>query len=85
MLNEDISRKFYGLFTYPAHEYLPGFTELPTDHYYRAYYLAVYNVSLEIVFTYLLEINHSFNLLNQNADLLSCSKLNDDKCYLTYC
>ncbi|PAV77319.1 hypothetical protein WR25_08405 [Diploscapter pachys] len=43
MLNEDISRKFYGLFTYPAYEYLPGFTELPTDHYYRAYYLAVYN------------------------------------------
>uniref|UniRef100_A0A8R1I1S3 Uncharacterized protein n=1 Tax=Caenorhabditis japonica TaxID=281687 RepID=A0A8R1I1S3_CAEJA len=24
------------------HEFLPGFTENPADHYYRAYYLAVY-------------------------------------------
>uniref|UniRef100_A0A1I7X7D0 Sulfatase domain-containing protein n=1 Tax=Heterorhabditis bacteriophora TaxID=37862 RepID=A0A1I7X7D0_HETBA len=42
MLNEDISRKELGLFHYPLNEFLPGFTEPPADHFYRAYYLAVY-------------------------------------------
>ncbi|CAD6199729.1 unnamed protein product [Caenorhabditis auriculariae] len=42
MLNEDISMKHLGLFNYPAKEFQPGFTEPPADHYYRAYYLAVY-------------------------------------------
>ncbi|KHJ95191.1 hypothetical protein OESDEN_04870 [Oesophagostomum dentatum] len=42
MFNEDISVKHLGLFHYPVREFLPGFTELPADHFYRAYYLAVY-------------------------------------------
>ena len=44
MLNEDISIRYLGLFHYPDHEFLPGFTEMPADHFYRAYYLAVYAV-----------------------------------------
>lgn len=44
MLNEDISQKSLGLFHYPPNEFLPGFTESPADHFYRAYYLQVYKV-----------------------------------------
>ncbi|PAV63897.1 hypothetical protein WR25_03272 [Diploscapter pachys] len=43
MLNEDISMKHLGLFHYPSYEFLPGFTESPADHFYRVYYLAVYD------------------------------------------
>uniref|UniRef100_A0A1I7T563 Bis(5'-adenosyl)-triphosphatase n=1 Tax=Caenorhabditis tropicalis TaxID=1561998 RepID=A0A1I7T563_9PELO len=42
LFNEDISGKSLGLFNYPAAEFQPGFTENPADHYYRVYYLAVY-------------------------------------------
>ncbi|CAI4227272.1 unnamed protein product [Auanema sp. JU1783] len=42
MFNEDISTNFFGLFTYPREEFLPGFIRAPADHYFRAYYLAVY-------------------------------------------
>lgn len=42
LFNEDISGKTLGLFNYPPTEFQPGFTEDPAEHYYRAYYLAVY-------------------------------------------
>ncbi|WKX93783.1 hypothetical protein Q1695_011224 [Nippostrongylus brasiliensis] len=42
MLNDDIVSAGRGLFHYPAKEFLPGFSYAPTDHYYRAYYLDVY-------------------------------------------
>ncbi|CAL2045689.1 unnamed protein product [Caenorhabditis brenneri] len=42
LFNEDISGKSLGLFNYPPTEFQPGFTENPADHYYRVYYLAVY-------------------------------------------
>ncbi|CAI2354498.1 unnamed protein product [Caenorhabditis sp. 36 PRJEB53466] len=42
LFNEDISGKTLGLFNYPPNEFQAGFTEDPADHYYRAYYLAVY-------------------------------------------
>ncbi|VDK82730.1 unnamed protein product [Cylicostephanus goldi] len=32
----------FGLFHYPPKDFLPGFTSPPADHFYRAYYLAVY-------------------------------------------
>ncbi|KAK5970945.1 hypothetical protein GCK32_000969 [Trichostrongylus colubriformis] len=42
MLNDDIGVKERGMFHYPDHEFQQGFTSQPTDHYYRAYYIAVY-------------------------------------------
>ncbi|CAJ0606256.1 unnamed protein product [Cylicocyclus nassatus] len=42
MFNEDIGVAHRGLFHYPPEEFLPGFTSLPADHFYRTYYLAVY-------------------------------------------
>ncbi|EYC29380.1 hypothetical protein Y032_0006g2949 [Ancylostoma ceylanicum] len=42
MFNDDIAVSDRGVFHYPPEEFQPGFTSPPTDHYYRAYYLAVY-------------------------------------------
>ncbi|KAK6751783.1 hypothetical protein RB195_003294 [Necator americanus] len=42
MFNDDIADKNRGIFHYPPNEFQAGFTSPPTDHYYRAYYLAVY-------------------------------------------
>ncbi|KAK6013059.1 hypothetical protein OSTOST_21690, partial [Ostertagia ostertagi] len=42
MFNDDIAVKERGLFHYPDKEFLRGFTSQPTDHYYRAYYIAVF-------------------------------------------
>ncbi|VDK49018.1 unnamed protein product, partial [Cylicostephanus goldi] len=42
MLNEDIGRLDLGLFWYPSEQFIPGFTLPPADHFYRAYYTAVY-------------------------------------------
>ncbi|KAL6737039.1 hypothetical protein Aduo_010716 [Ancylostoma duodenale] len=43
MFNDDIAVSERGIFHYPPEEFQAGFTSPPTDHYYRAYYLAVYN------------------------------------------
>ncbi|WKY07396.1 hypothetical protein Q1695_007107 [Nippostrongylus brasiliensis] len=42
MFNDDIGTADRGIFHYPSGEFQPGFTTPPADHYYRAYYLALY-------------------------------------------
>ncbi|RCN45946.1 hypothetical protein ANCCAN_07981 [Ancylostoma caninum] len=42
MFNDDIAVSERGIFHYPPEEFQAGFTSPPADHYYRAYYLAVY-------------------------------------------
>uniref|UniRef100_A0A8L8JYP1 DNA primase n=1 Tax=Heligmosomoides polygyrus TaxID=6339 RepID=A0A8L8JYP1_HELPZ len=42
MFNDDIAVPQRGIFHYPEKEFKSGFTSAPSDHYYRAYYLAVY-------------------------------------------
>uniref|UniRef100_A0A912MTU6 DUF229 domain containing protein n=1 Tax=Haemonchus contortus TaxID=6289 RepID=A0A912MTU6_HAECO len=42
MFNDDIADLSRGLFHYPGNEFKPGFTSQPADHYYRAYYIAIY-------------------------------------------
>ncbi|VDP15984.1 unnamed protein product [Heligmosomoides polygyrus] len=46
MFNDDIAVPQRGIFHYPENEFKSGFTSPPSDHYYRAYYLAVYKVHL---------------------------------------
>ncbi|VDO22358.1 unnamed protein product [Haemonchus placei] len=42
MFNDDIADVSRGLFHYPGNEFKPGFTSQPADHYYRAYYIAIF-------------------------------------------
>ncbi|PAV77320.1 hypothetical protein WR25_08406 [Diploscapter pachys] len=42
MFNDDPSVKQRGLFHYPRYEFLPGFSEMPADHYYRPYYVTLF-------------------------------------------